>query len=135
MRNAYKAIFVIELSMERKIWKFCTATFEPLWTQCWRESLKTSIEKRSWSFWPEKKVALSIYSVFRSRRSNARRKQVSQTENGIIPRSPNNGMYELWQYGLWSCQTGGTKLERFLLKNQHKDLKEIIELINNLKIR
>ena len=25
----------------------------------------------------------------------------------------------VWQYGLWSCQTGGTKLERFLLKNQH----------------
>ena len=26
---------------------------------------------------------------------------------------------ELWQYGLWSFQTGGTKLERFLPKNQH----------------
>ena len=25
---------------------------------------------------------------------------------------------ELWQYGLWSFQTGGTKLERFLPKNQ-----------------
>ena len=25
----------------------------------------------------------------------------------------------LWQYGLWSFQTGGTKLERFLPKNQH----------------
>jgi hypothetical protein len=24
----------------------------------------------------------------------------------------------LWQYGLWSFQTGGTKLERFLHKNQ-----------------
>ena len=32
----------------------------------------------------------------------------------------------VWQYGLWSCQTGGTKLERFLPKNQHKYLKEII---------
>ena len=73
----------------RKIWKFCTATFEP----CWRESLKTFIEKRSRSFWPEKK-SCNIYLFFRSRRSNARRKQVSQTENGIIPRSPNNGMYE-----------------------------------------
>ena len=27
------------------------------------------------------------------RRSAARRKQVSQTENGIIPRSPNNGKF------------------------------------------
>ena len=27
--------------------------------------------------------------------------------------------YTLWQYGLWSFQTGGTKLERFLPKNQH----------------
>jgi hypothetical protein len=25
----------------------------------------------------------------------------------------------LWQYGLWSFQTGGTKSERFLPKNQH----------------
>ena len=25
----------------------------------------------------------------------------------------------LWQYGLWTFQTGGTKLERFLYKNQH----------------
>ena len=27
--------------------------------------------------------------------------------------------YSVWQYGLWSFQTGGTKLERFLPKNQH----------------
>ena len=26
----------------------------------------------------------------------------------------------LWQYGLWSFQKGGTKLERFLPKNQLK---------------
>ena len=25
----------------------------------------------------------------------------------------------LWQYGLWSFQTGDKKLERFLPKNQH----------------
>ena len=25
----------------------------------------------------------------------------------------------LWQYGLWSFQTGDTKLERFSPKNQH----------------
>ena len=25
----------------------------------------------------------------------------------------------VWQYGLWSFQTGGSKLERFLPKNQH----------------
>ena len=31
--------------------------------------------------------------------------------------------YSLWQYGLWSFQTGGTKLERFLLKNQHTQRK------------
>ena len=29
----------------------------------------------------------------------------------------------LWQYGQWSFQTGGTKLERFLLKNQHPQRK------------
>ena len=30
---------------------------------------------------------------------------------------------ELWQYGLWSFQAGGTKLERFLRKNQHTQRK------------
>ena len=29
----------------------------------------------------------------------------------------------LWQYGLWSFQTGGTKLERFLPKNKHAQRK------------
>ena len=29
----------------------------------------------------------------------------------------------LWQYGLWRFQTGGTKLERFLPKNQHTQRK------------
>ena len=27
--------------------------------------------------------------------------------------------WEVWQYGLWSFQNGGTKSERFLSKNQH----------------
>ena len=26
---------------------------------------------------------------------------------------------KVWQYGLWSFHAGGTKLERFLHKNQH----------------
>ena len=30
---------------------------------------------------------------------------------------------KLWQYGLWSFQTGDTKLERFLPKNQHTQRK------------
>ena len=30
-----------------------------------------------------------------------------------------NHMATLWQYGLWSFQTGYMKLERFLPKNQH----------------
>ena len=29
----------------------------------------------------------------------------------------------VWQYGLWSFQAGGTKLERFLPKNQHTQRK------------
>ena len=32
-------------------------------------------------------------------------------------------LYSLWQYGLWSFQMGGTKLERFLPKNQHPQRK------------
>ena len=39
------------------------------------------------------------------------------------------GRYNLWQYGLWSFQTGGTKLERFLPKNQHTQMK----LLNNFE--
>ena len=31
--------------------------------------------------------------------------------------------FTLWQYGLWSFQTVGTKLERFLPKNQHTQRK------------
>ena len=31
--------------------------------------------------------------------------------------------YELWQYGLWSFQMGGTKSESFLRKNQHPQRK------------
>ena len=31
--------------------------------------------------------------------------------------------YRLWLYGLWSIQTGGAKLERFLPKNQHTQRK------------
>ena len=30
----------------------------------------------------------------------------------------------VWKYGLWSFQTGGTKLERFLPKNQHTQIIE-----------
>ena len=32
-------------------------------------------------------------------------------------------VYQLWQYGFWSFQTRGTKLERFLPKNQHTQRK------------
>ena len=32
-------------------------------------------------------------------------------------------MWWIWQYGLWSFQTGSTKLERFLPKNQHTQRK------------
>ena len=31
--------------------------------------------------------------------------------------------FKLWQYGLWSFQTGGTKLERISPKNQHTQRK------------
>ena len=33
---------------------------------------------------------------------------------------------QLWQYGMWSFQTRGTKVEIFLPKNQHTQM-EIIE--------
>ena len=32
-------------------------------------------------------------------------------------------LFTLWQYGLWSFQTGYTKLERFLHKNQRTQRK------------
>ena len=35
--------------------------------------------------------------------------------------------WKVWQYGLWSFQAGGTKLEIFLYKNQYSYPKEIIE--------
>ena len=39
------------------------------------------------------------------------------TDNVLINHSA------LWQYGLWSFHVGGTKLERFLPKNQHTQRK------------
>ena len=33
------------------------------------------------------------------------------------------GASTIWQYGLWSFQTGGTTLERFLPKNEHTQRK------------
>ena len=32
-------------------------------------------------------------------------------------------VWAVWQYGLWSFQSGGTKLERFLPKNQYTQRK------------
>ena len=32
---------------------------------------------------------------------------------------------QIWQYGLWSLQTRGTKLKRFLPKNQHTQRKSL----------
>ena len=39
--------------------------------------------------------------------------------NGIMKKSTCYLDSPLWQYGLWRFQRGGTKLERFLPKNQH----------------
>ena len=36
--------------------------------------------------------------------------------------------YRLWQYGLWSFQTGDTKLERFLPKNQHYSAQDTMKV-------
>ena len=41
---------------------------------------------------------------------------ISSNSNAIIVKCRD---CTLWQYGLWSFQTGDTKLERFLHKNQH----------------
>ena len=41
----------------------------------------------------------------------------------VLTKLSSNLRLILWQYGLWSFQTGGTKLERFLLKNQHTQRK------------
>ena len=42
-----------------------------------------------------------------------------------MPLEVNHNMlgYAVWQHGLWSFQTGGTKLERSLPKNQHPQRK------------
>ena len=63
----------------------------------------------------------------------ARKKKVEELQTGHLYYVPllttKNPDYQLgcallaecrlWQYGLWSFQMGGTKLERFLRKNQH----------------
>ena len=54
--------------------------------------------------------------------------EITNKLHASISRDPETINYQycifiLWQYGLWSFQTGGTKLERFLLKNQHTQRK------------
>ena len=39
-------------------------------------------------------------------------------------------IYSLWQYGLWSFQAVGTKLERFLPKNQHTHQRKLLNFEN-----
>ena len=56
-----------------------------------------------------------IYSEQQSRKLN-----VVCAFNVVILRDI---LYEVWQYRLWSFQTGDTKLERFLPKNQHTQRK------------
>ena len=41
--------------------------------------------------------------------------------------------YALWQYRLWSLQTGGKKLERFLPKNQHTQ-RELLNFENWINV-
>jgi hypothetical protein len=40
-----------------------------------------------------------------------------------LPTLSNKSLPLVWQYGSWSFQTGCTKLERFLPKNQHPQRK------------
>ena len=46
-------------------------------------------------------------------------------EMAFVKVSIDTTAYTVWQYGLWSFQTGGTKLERFLPKNQHTQRKSL----------
>ena len=43
----------------------------------------------------------------------------------LVKRRSHNSLtlFAVWQYGLWSFQTGDTKLERFLPKNKHTQRK------------
>ena len=41
----------------------------------------------------------------------------------LISGTDQQGDWLVWQYGLWSFQTGGTRLERFLPKNQRTQRK------------
>jgi hypothetical protein len=41
----------------------------------------------------------------------------------LVGKTMPNFVSPIWQYGLWSFQTGGSKLERFLQKNQHTQRK------------
>ena len=54
--------------------------------------------------------------------SHIRQRRI-KTYHHQIANFRNDMHYAVWQYGLWSFQTGGTKLERFLHKNQHTQWK------------
>ena len=46
-----------------------------------------------------------------------------QNRYWILRRLPASFIQTVWQYGLLNFQTGGTKLDRFLPKNQHTQRK------------
>ena len=56
--------------------------------------------------------ATSLVNMLRQRRNQ-------QHESWRPNSDSSSGTCMLWQYGLWSFQTGDTQLERFLPKNQH----------------
>ena len=47
-------------------------------------------------------------------------KKISKLDTAVLKIMPQS---TLWQYGLWSFQTGGTKLKRFVHKNLHTQRK------------
>ena len=47
----------------------------------------------------------------------------NQAKICIMHKKHGSSSFSLWQYRLWSFQAGGTKLDRFLHKNQHTQRK------------
>ena len=60
-----------------------------------------------------------LYEIY-NREVHGTKQQHIVRGNVLFSSSPE---YILWQYGLWSFQTGDTKLERFLPNNQHTQRK------------
>ena len=71
--------------------------------------------RKRFSVWQVWKIVATKYYFYTHLYPSGKKKHCVYSETCVCLSSE---VHRVWQYGLWSFQTGDTKLERFLPKNQ-----------------